>query len=506
MSVRRVMGIETEYGIACPAHPSVPVEELSRVVVDAYGAACRELGMLDDVAWDLGGTSLIDHAAPEHLAVLTRLEREWQRGTSKVLRNGARFYVDHAHPEYAAPEALGPREAVLYDLAGQAVLQRAMAQAAWAGGVNPVVYRNNVDGKGAAYGCHENYLVSRSVPFEDIVAALVPFLVTRPIMVGAGRVGLGAASEEPGFQISQRADYVEQLTGPHTTYQRPIVNTRDEPHAEPTQWRRLHVIGGDANCMQASTFLKLGSLALVLWVLEEHGLPDMWRGLALADPVAEVRNVSRDLTLTHMLTLADGRKLDAIAIQRAFLALAYHHVGPEPDPETKDVLDRWELTLALLEQGPAAAARGVEWAAKYALLEARRRRDCLSWDAPELAAMDLQWSDARADRSLAARVGDAAGWDRIVEPAAVEEAEFAPPPTTRAWLRGELIRRYPTQVYSASWHSIVLEPEGGGMFRLPMVQPAAGTFRQASALFAYSPTLGGFLSQLVPDSHQEGTT
>lgn len=500
------MGIETEYGISCLEDPQVPSEELSRILTGSYANACRALGMLDDVAWDLGGTSLIDQQAPEQLAVLTAQERGWQRGTSKVLRNGARLYVDHAHPEYAAPEALGPRQALRYDLAGDAVMRRAMADAIWNGEVSPVAYRNNVDGKGSAYGTHENYLVQRSVPFDDLLTALVPFLVTRPILVGSGRVGLGPTSEEPGFQISQRADYVERIVGPHTTYQRPIVNTRDEPHAEPGQWRRFHVIGGDANCMQASTYLKLGTLSLVLWVLETRGLSPIWEGLELADPVAEVRAVSRDLDLTHMLTLKDGRRLDAIAIQRAYLALAYHHVGPEPDPETEHVLDLWADALDSLERGGwRAATRQVEWAAKLALLEARRERDGLGWDAPELRAMDLQWADVRAERSLAARVGAATGWEEFVTAEEVDDAEFSPPAETRAWLRGELISRYPDQVYSASWHSIVLEPSSGGMFRLPMTQPLAGTARQAAPLFAYSPRLEEFLSQLVPDSYQEGT-
>lgn len=495
------MGIETEYGIACPADPSIPVEELSRIIVDGYGEACHRLGMYDDVAWDLGGTSLLDSQEPEELAVLTDQERGWQRGTSKVLRNGARLYVDHAHPEYAAPEALGPREAVRFDLAGELVMRRAMKHAEVTAGPVPVAYKNNVDGKGAAYGCHENYLVRRSVPFETLATALVPFMVTRQIIVGAGRVGLGPSSAEPGFQISQRADYVEQVMGPHTTYERPIINTRDQPHADPRSFRRLHVIGGDANCVQASTFLKLGTTALVLWVLEHHGMPRAWECLKLADPVAEVRNVSRDLTLTHRLQLADGRRLTAIAIQRAYLATAYHHVGVFPDPETRQVLDQWAEALTLLGKGWQAAAQTVEWAAKLALLEARRQRDGLDWDAPELAAMDLLWSDVRPDRSLAARLYRAGMLTEIVPESEVVAAEFSPPDTTRAWLRGELIRRYPTQVYSASWHSIVMEPAGGGMFRLPMILPLANTAAGARTLLDSTKSLEDLLPHLT---HPEG--
>lgn len=559
MSVRRVMGIETEYGIAEPvAAPSAAdrspsaadgppsVEQLSQLIVSAYSRACADLGHMDDVSWDLAGDAPLHdprhpelstlptpdevaHAAPalralgsrrpHALARLDDLERGWQRGTSKVLRNGARLYVDHAHPEYAAPEALGPREALRYDLAGEAVMRRAMARAGVdrtgvdRAGPGPIVYKNNVDGKGAAYGCHENYLVDRAGPFEDLVQVLVPFFVTRPVLVGAGRVGIGRESQRSGFQISQRADYVEELVGRHTTYRRPIINTRDEPHAEPRRHRRLHVIGGDANCAPAATLLKLGMTALVLWVVETGGVPDEWRDLALADPVAEVTRVSHDLTLAHRLELADGRRLTALEIQRRYLGVIVeraaggcHTGGTTPDAETADVLDRWRTTIDLLARGWPHAAGTVEWATKLALLDARRQRDGLDWSAPELAAMDLQWGDLRPGRSLAGRLLEAGRLETIVPDSSVAAAEFVPPSDTRAWFRGELIRRFPAQVYSASWHSIVVEPTPGELVRIPMTEPLGGTRALLGAVVDRHARVGDLLQTLSTDPRraQEG--
>lgn len=484
MTVRRVMGIETEYGI-CHAS-TLTSEEQSRAMIAAYGRALEDMGYCDDVAWDMAGEVPLTFGSDvAHLlhrpASLTAQERAWQRGTTKMLRNGARFYVDHAHPEYATPECLGPRQAVHYDRAGEIILRRAMAQLETETGLSPALYKNNVDGKGAAYGCHENYLVERQVPFDDLVTALVPFLVTRPVLVGAGRVGLGPASDTPGFQLSQRADYIHELVGPNTTYDRPIVNTRDEPHADPNRFRRLHVINGDANCVPSNTLLKLGMTALVLWVLERDGVPSEWENLALADPIHAVREVSRDLTLSTPLELADGRTMTALEIQQAYQATAsrtlHHHyamIGSRADVETVDILDRWRDTIGLLTTDWRLTIGDVEWATKRALLEARMTRDGLGWDAPEIAAMDVQWADIRTTKSLPHQLMQRGILEALAPDEWLDRAEFVPPASTRAWLRGELIRRFPESVYSASWHSVVLE-DADGFVRVPMTSPEDGS-------------------------------
>lgn len=551
MTVRRIMGIENEYGILAPDLPGVEARELSSRVIAAYAGLLRARGIPGDIRWDylgeqplqdvrgfahereavdpslltddparpapsgprpedvLGGPDRRPHAVPR----LTALAQQAARGTTTVLPNGARLYIDHGHPEYATPETATPRDAVRVDLAGDLAMARAMEAVRRDGSPEIVLFRNNTDGKGAAYGCHENYIVDRAVPFETLVAALMPFLVTRTVMVGSGRVGLGPASEDPGFQLSQRADHVQTPIGIQTTLNRPIINTRDEPHADAARWRRLHVICGDANCAPASTLLKLGSLSLVLWVLERRGLPDEWAALQLADPVDAFRRVSRDLSLAEPLALADGPRRTALEIQRTYLDVVRRGLAAEiPDPHTRDVVGRWERALTDLAAGWQHAAGSVEWAAKLALLEARRTRDGLGWAAPELAAMDLQWADLRPGRSLSARLRGLGRLEDVVPAAEVAAAEFAPPPDTRAWFRGELIRRFPERVYSASWQSVVVDLSddpgvpaatrsndwaGGGMVRIPMADPYAGTRERAAALLDDAADLAGVVATLT---------
>ena len=285
MTARRITGLETEFGILEPARPRANPIALSADVVEAYAGLCRAR-----VAWDFHGEDPLNDArgyrldrasahpsqltdAPEAERTPARLGRgealdlRRPRASNAVLTNGARLYVDHAHPEYSSPETATPREAVLWDRAGEHVMRRAM-EALASEGRDVVVYKNNVDGKGAAYGSHENYLVSRKVGFGEVIRYLTPFFVTRQILCGSGRLGIGQRSETPGFQISQRADYVESDVGLETTFNRPIINTRDEPHADAAAYRRLHVIGGDANLFDVSNLLKVGTTSLVLWLLE----------------------------------------------------------------------------------------------------------------------------------------------------------------------------------------------------------------------------------------------
>ncbi|MDD9207612.1 proteasome accessory factor PafA2 family protein, partial [Georgenia sp. 10Sc9-8] len=379
MSVRRPMGIETELGLIEPGNPGANPLALAAHVVAAYaGSPGSATGTGDPVRWDYAGEDPLCDArgfrldrAAAHASQLTdaptapapggpqdsrptavrrpsAAEQALPTALNVVLTNGARLYVDHAHPEYCSPEVTTPLDAVRWDRAGELVAQRAMHALAQRPDLPDVVlYKNNVDGKGAAYGTHENYLVRREVNFGDIVRYLTPFFVTRPVFCGAGRVGLGQRSERPGFQISQRADYVENDVGLETTFNRPIVNTRDEPHADADRWRRLHVIGGDATGMDVSTYLRVGTTSLVLWLLEQGAVPMELDALMLADPVAETWAVSHDPTLTHRLTLADGREMTALQLQRTYLdvvADALREAGGTA-PETRDVVERWAGVL-----------------------------------------------------------------------------------------------------------------------------------------------------------------
>ncbi|WP_343035260.1 depupylase/deamidase Dop [Cellulomonas septica] len=517
MTVRRVMGIETEYGILQPGRPLANPMLLSSHVV-AVHAAAREGGRArarwdyddEDPLHDARGfhlqrasahPSLLtddpDRAAPAGPSDTGDGPQELPRGTTEeyedpgaanvILTNGARLYVDHAHPEYSSPEVTSPLDAVRWDRAGEVVMLASVRALASTPALPDVaLYKNNVDGKGATYGTHENYLVDRAVPFTDLASRLIPFLVTRQVYTGAGRVGIGQRGETPGFQLSQRADYIEAEIGLETTLRRPIVNTRDEPHADPDRWRRLHVIIGDATMLEVATYLRLGTTSLVLWLVEravaEGGAGGALAAidrLALRDPVHAVHLVSHDVTLTTRVELADGRHLTAIEVQREYLdavRTALAHVGDPLDAQTTDVLDRWQAVLDGLATDPASCARTVEWLAKLRLLEGMRRRDHLAWDHPRLAAVDLQWSDLRPERGLYHRLVAAGAVDLLVTPAQVEDAVWHPPHDTRAYFRGEAVARYGAEISAASWDSVVFDVPGAATLqRVPMRDPLRGT-------------------------------
>src|SRR4029450_8150917 len=272
MSVWRVMGTETEYGIAVPGHPSANAMLTSSQVVNAYAAVTARTRR---ARWDFEEENPLRDARgfdlARELADASQLTDEDVGLANVILTNGARLYVDHAHPEYSTPECTNPRDAVIWDKAGERIMEIAAYHAVSIPGAQPIqLYKNNTDNKGASYGCHENYLMARATPFADIVRNLTPFFVCRPVIAGAGRVGLGQDGREHGFQISQRADFFEVEVGLETTLKRPIINTRDEPHADAEKCGRLHVIIGDANLSEISTYLKLGTTALVLAMIEER--------------------------------------------------------------------------------------------------------------------------------------------------------------------------------------------------------------------------------------------
>ena len=541
MTVRRVMGIETEYGVLQPGRPNANPMLLSSHVV-AVHAAARQGGRAK-ARWDYDDEDPLQDArgfhlqrASAHPSLLTddparpapsgedgagaggdgpqevarSLVEEYEDpgAANVILTNGARLYVDHAHPEYSSPEVTNPLDAVRWDRAGELVMLSSVRALASTPALPDVaLYKNNVDGKGATYGTHENFLVDRSVPFADLASRLMPFLVTRQVFTGAGRVGLGQRGEEAGFQLSQRADYMEAEIGLETTLRRPIVNTRDEPHADPDRWRRLHVIIGDANLLEVATYLKLGTTSLVLWLVERiadgtaKDLGATLDRLTLADPVAAVHTVSHDLALTARLRLADGRRLTAVEVQREYLAAVRTALGRDPgtqvDAQTADVLARWGSLLDRLVTDPASCAREVEWLAKMRLLEGMRRRDHLDWDHPRLAAVDLQWSDVRPERGLYHRLVNAGAVERLVADDAVQAAVRTPPEDTRAYFRGETIARFGAHVSAASWDSVVFDVPGAPTLqRVPMRDPLRGTKAHVAALLEASPDVRSLLEAL----------
>ncbi|RZI81031.1 MAG: proteasome accessory factor PafA2, partial [Microbacterium sp.] len=340
-----------------------------------------------------------------------------------ILTNGARLYVDHAHPEYSSPEVSNPRDAVLWDKAGEQIALDACGFASVSGEPDIVLYKNNTDNKGASYGAHENYLMSRSTPFGDIVKHLIPFFVSRQVVCGAGRVGIGQDGRGHGFQIAQRSDFFEVEVGLETTLKRPIINTRDEPHADPEKSRRLHVIIGDANLAEVSTYLKVGTTALVLDMIENKYLTE---DLSVSSSVASLRAVSHDPTLKHLLERDDGRTLTAVQLQWEYFHLASAYVaeryGADADADTVDVLARWESVLTRLERDPFECAAELDWVAKLKLLESYRERDGLDWDDAKLHLIDLQYADLRPEKGLYHRLVRLGRIERILDDAEVAAA------------------------------------------------------------------------------------
>src|SRR6266566_2559220 len=357
MSVRRVMGTETEYGIAVPGQPGANAMVTSSQVVNAYQAASAARARR--ARWDFEEENPLRDARGFDLAREvsdpTQLTDEDLGLANVILTNGARLYVDHAHPEYSTPECTNPLDVVCWDKAGERVMAEAAARAAMMpGGAAIQLYKNNTDNKGASYGCHENYLMRRATPFADIVRHLTPFFVSRQVICGAGRIGIGADGRGEGFQISQRADFFEVEVGLETTLKRPIINTRDEPHADPEKYRRLHVIIGDGNLCEVATFLKVGTTALVLKLIEDDLLPD----LSLEHPVQALHEISWDPSCRQTVRLRDGRRVRPLELQWEYLDHAKKYVKEsEPTPEHAEVLQWWESVLTGIEDDPFSLHR-----------------------------------------------------------------------------------------------------------------------------------------------------
>jgi proteasome accessory factor A len=484
MTVRRVMGTETEYGIAVPAVAGANHMMASSQIVNAYLAATTRTADRRP-RWDFEEESPLRDARGFEMAGSMResvepLSDEELGLANVILTNGARFYVDHAHPEYSTPECTNPLDVVLWDKAGERVMLAAAELAGQIPGASPIqLYKNNTDNKGASYGCHENYLMARATPFADIVRHLTPFFVSRQVVCGAGRIGIGADGRGQGFQISQRADFFEVEVGLETTLKRPIINTRDEPHADPEKYRRLHVIIGDANMSEVSTYLKVGTTALVLAMIEDRWLSDNAMDFTVETPVAALRAISHDHTLSHQAVLRDGRRMTGVELQMAYLEQARKYVedryGVDADEQTLDVLHRWEATLDRLVDDPMSLAGELDWVAKLSLLQGYRDREGLDWGAHKLALVDLQYSDVRPGKGLYNRLIARGRMQRLVDEDAVRRAVTEPPEDTRAYFRGRCLDKYAASVAAASWDSVIFDVGRESLQRVPTLEPLRGT-------------------------------
>jgi len=502
MSVHRVMGIETEYGISVPGHPHVNAMLTSSQVVHAYAAEVA--GSLPAVArWNYDEESPLRDARGFDMS---RSEADPSQLTDDdlglaniILTNGARLYVDHAHPEYSTPEVTNPFDAVLWDRAGMVIMERAARRASAVPGAMPIqLYKNNTDNKGSSYGCHENYLMRRTTPFADVVRHLTPFFISRQIFTGTGRVGLGQEGRVEGFQLSQRADFFEVEVGLETTLKRPIINTRDEPHADPEKYRRLHVIVGDANLSEVATYLKMGTTALVLSMIEDGALPE---DLMPAAPVKAMHAVSHDPTLRLEIELGSGRRLSAVQMQWEFLESAEKYLASrvgETDAMTRDVMVRWEQALTGLEADPLSMAATVDWVAKWQLLDGYRQRDGLDWGSARLQLIDLQYGDIRPGRGLALHLEARGRLERLTTDEAIRRAVEYPPEDTRAYFRGECMRRYPESIAAASWDSVIFDlSEFEALQRIPTLEPLRGSRAHVGDLLDDSPTARDLLRALL---------
>jgi proteasome accessory factor A len=406
---RRIFGIENEYGVTCSFEGQ------------------RRL-------------------SPDEVArYLFRRVVSWGRSSNVFLRNGARLYLDvGSHPEYATPECDDIRQVVVHDKAGERILEGLVADAQQRlqdEGIAGQVYlfKNNTDSAGNSYGCHENYLVSRQGDFQHLSDVLIPFLVSRQIICGAGKVlqtPRGAV-----YCVSQRADHIWEGVSSATTRSRPIINTRDEPHADAEKHRRLHVIVGDSNMSETTTLLKVGTADLVLQMIESG---TVMRDLALENPIRAIREISHDMTGRRTVKLANGRELSALQIQSEYLERALEFVDRRgtASPAHKTVLDLWERTLRAVRTGDLALVdREIDWVIKYRLIERYRAKHGLELSSPRVAQLDLAYHDIRRRRGLYYLLQRSGRVERAASDLEVFEAKTVPPQTTRAKLRGDFVRR-----------------------------------------------------------------
>ncbi|MGA1403184.1 MAG: Pup--protein ligase [Ilumatobacteraceae bacterium] len=405
---RRIFGIETEYGVTCTLRGQ------------------RRL-------------------SPDEVArYLFRKVVSWGRSSNVFLENGARLYLDvGSHPEYATPECDSILECVTHDRAGERVLENLVSGAEQRlrdEGIRGTIYlfKNNIDSAGNSYGCHENYLTTRSDDLSHYAETLIPFLVSRQIFTGAGHIMQTARG--PIYSIAQRAEHIWEGVSSATTRSRPIINTRDEPHADSERFRRLHVIVGDSNMSEYTNFVKIGSAACVLRMIEDP--VTVLRDLTLENPIRAIRDISHDLTCRRKVRLASGRELSALDIQRELLDRALRFADQRGfSPEEQRALEMWEHCIVALENDPMKLDREVDWVIKYRLIEEFRARHGLLLDDPRVHMLDLQYHDIDQQRGVFYKMQARGLVERVCDDADIERARDVAPQTTRARLRGEFIKR-----------------------------------------------------------------
>jgi proteasome accessory factor A len=478
------LGSEIEYGITVQGDPDFDPISSCVLLVNAY-----QDNEDAQILWDYEQENPLADARGFHVEGEKYTPNQQENiARNKTLRNGARFYVDHAHPEYSTPEVTNVRDLIAFERAGERTMEaaRRAATALLPSGQTLLIHKNNSDRKGNSYGNHENYLIERRTPFREIVEHATPFLISRNIFCGAGKAGSENRSHPCDYQISQRADFFETEVALDTMVKRPIINTRDEPHADREKYRRFHVIIGDSNLSEVSTYLRVGVTAIVLALVEDGAIP---KSLAVNDPVKVVKEISHDLACKRTYAMERGGRLSAIEIQKEFLDNALRYFSSRSiDPITKDVLARWERVLVKLAEDPMQLDREVDWVIKHKLISTYMQRHKVDWHHPQVHMLDLQYHDVRPDKGLYFLLERRGEVDRIVEPEEIERAVTIPPDDTRAYFRGECIRRYPDAVFGVNWDSISFNVGEEPIKRILMNEPLKGTRAHVEELLDASPS------------------
>lgn len=477
--MRRVFGLETEYGITINGAETVDVVAESIELVRSYtehGTLMKWDYSLEDPHRDARGFRAAHLLQDTDESAYFEIDRNRPLSFEEiksdlVLSNGARFYNDHAHPEYSTPECTTLRELVAHEKAGERILAECARRRNLKLEEDQEVrlYKNNTDFVGHSYGCHDNYLLRRDVPWNQIVTGVLPFLITRQIFAGAGKLGIEieSAAAQPGvFQISQRADFFSTLVSIDTMNKRPLINTRDEPHADAGRYRRFHVILGDSNMSEWATALKVGTTALVLELIERDEAP----ALEIAQPIDATRSISRDQTYDWILELRDGRKISAIEVQRLYLKAA-QKLDRAKETETAWLLSEWEDVLNDLERDVSLTRDRIDWVAKKEMLDALQQAEQLSSSDPWLQAIDLEYHNIMPEAGLFYELLRQGVMRRIATEDEIKSAIFSPPETTRAFLRGRVVARFSHAIRSLQWDEITFLSDAG-LHRIELPEPS----------------------------------
>lgn len=457
-----LLGIETEYGIIREdLDESDPVEESMHLL-----ARCELKSSFRTWAYqrerthrDMRGFQVTRLAQDEEEDDFCEEDRKrpysyWEMKSDRVLTNGARFYNDHTHPEYATPECRTVFDLVAHDLAGERIVSECVRlRNQDLGGSVLQMFKNNTDYSGHSYGTHDNYMIPRELPFDTWVQHLVPFLVTRQLYAGAGKAGAERKNEDgfTGLQLGQRADFIDSVLSIETMTERPIINTRDEPHAT-QDYRRLHLILGDANMSPYATALKVGTTRCVLTLI---GMQKLDAPFELADPVADVQRTSRDLTGTVPLKLTSGKTMTPLEIQEWYLEQALKHSGRVDETEEWDWVTReWGRTLGDLKHHPERLADRIDWAIKQSLFNDFIEAEGLSWGDPILPSLDLEYHNMDPERGLYYGLREQGQVVGLIEPETVAAAVHQPPQDTRARIRGQAVEQDLERIKNIHWTGI----------------------------------------------------